>query len=99
FWVRNGKLVATFPVAAADQFGSAPMLVRSNHGFKTLPVFAAAACEPGDRFLLATDAVAARLFKSAANGPGPDWERFESLGGDAWGGGGGGDTRAHQRVT
>ena len=84
FWVRDGKLHASFPVVAADQFGSAPLLVRSNPGFKTLAVAAAGVCRPGDRFLLATDAVAARLFKSAANGPGPEWERFESLDEATW---------------
>jgi hypothetical protein len=84
FWVRDGKLVGTFPVVAADQFGSAPLLVRSNPGHKTLALAAAGVCRPGDRFLLATDAVAARLFKSAANGPGPEWERFETIGEDEW---------------
>jgi len=84
FWVRNGKLLGTFPVVAADQFGSAPLLVRSNHGYKTLALCAAGECEPGDRFLLATDAVAVRLFKSTASDSGPDWERFESLDADAW---------------
>ncbi|WP_410959326.1 hypothetical protein, partial [Salmonella sp. SAL4433] len=76
FWVRGGRLLATFPVVAADQFGSAPLRVRSNPGFKTLAVAAAGTCQPGDRFVLATDAVASRLFKSAAIGPGPEWGRF-----------------------
>src|SRR5207249_4689380 len=47
FWVRDGRLLATFPVVAADQFGSAPLLVRSSPGFKTLAVAAAGACRPG----------------------------------------------------
>src|SRR5581483_3690473 len=84
FWVRAGKLLASFPVVAADQFGSAPLLVRSNPGFRTVAVAAAGICRPDDRFLLATDAVAARLLKSAAVGPGPEWERFETLDPDAW---------------
>jgi hypothetical protein len=84
FWVRNGRLVATFPVVAADQFGSAPLLVRSNPGFKTLVLAAAGVCRPGDRFVLATDAVSARLFKSAEGGPGPEWGRFESITQDEW---------------
>jgi hypothetical protein len=71
-------------VVAADQFGSAPLLVRSNPGFKTLALAAAGVCEPGDRFVLATDAVAARLFKSSANGPGPEWEQFESITEETW---------------
>ncbi|MBA4186795.1 MAG: hypothetical protein C0467_02130 [Planctomycetaceae bacterium] len=84
FWIRNGRLRATFPVVAADQFGSAPMLIRSNAGYKTLTLSAAGVCRPGDRFLLATDAVAARLFKSAAATDGPDWSRFETIDETAW---------------
>ena len=84
FWVRDGKLHATFPIVALEQFGSVPMLVRSNPGFKTVVLAAASACRPGDRFLLATDAVAARLFKSLAIGPGPDWLAFETIDADAW---------------
>ena len=84
FWIRAGRLLATFPVVAADQFGSAPLLIRSNPGFKTLALAAAGTCEPGDRFVMATDAVSARLFKSAAVGPGPDWGRFEHITQDAW---------------
>ena len=84
FWVREGRLLATFPVVAADQFGSAPLLVRSNPGFRTVAVAAAGTCRPGDRFVLATDAVAARLFKSSAAGPGPEWGRFETITEDAW---------------
>jgi hypothetical protein len=84
FWVRNGALWASFPVTAADQFGSAPLLIRSNPGFKTMALIASGVCQPGDRFLLATDAVAARLLKSAAHGPGPEWERFETIEEDAW---------------
>lgn len=84
FWVRAGRLLGTFPVVADDQFGSAPLLVRSNAGFKTMACASAGTCRPGDRFFLATDAVAARLLKSVASGPGPDWQRFESIEENAW---------------
>lgn len=84
FWVRGNRLLATFPVVAADQFGSAPLLVRSNPGFKTLALAAAGTCRPGDRFVLATDAVSARLFKSTAAEPGFDWGRYEQITQDAW---------------
>ena len=84
FWVRDDRSLASFPVVAADQFGSAPLLVRSSPGFKTLAVAAAGTCLPGDRFLLATDAVAARLFKSMAGGPGPEWGRFETISEGEW---------------
>lgn len=79
FHVRAGALLATFPVVSDDQFGSAPLLVRSNPGFRTLALAAAGTCEPGDRFVLATDAVAARLLKSAARGAEPDWAAFETV--------------------
>jgi hypothetical protein len=84
FWIRGGKLLASFPIVADNQFGSAPLLIRSNPGFKTLVVHAAGTCQPADRFVLATDAVAARLFKSAAVGPGPDWTRFECMAEEEW---------------
>ncbi|AWM40734.1 hypothetical protein C1280_29615 [Gemmata obscuriglobus] len=84
FWVRRGELLATFPVVAADQFGSAPLLVRSSPGYRTAALAAAGTCEPGDRFVLATDAVAARLFKSAATELGVDWERLEGLAEADW---------------
>jgi hypothetical protein len=100
FWVRGGQLLASFPVVADNQFGSAPLLVRSSPGFKTLAVHAAGSCRPSDRFVLATDAVAARLFKVAGggargepvggstqqpgNGPGVDWSRFEHITEDDW---------------
>jgi hypothetical protein len=84
FWVRDGKLLASFPVVAADQFGSAPLLIRSNPGFKTQVLNATGVCRAGDYFLLATDAVAARLLKSSASGPGPDWERFATIEEEEW---------------
>lgn len=84
FWVRAGKLVASFPIVAAGQFGSAPLLVRSNNGYRTLALAAAGVCRPGDQFLLATDALAARLLQGLSAGPGPDWEEFETIDEDTW---------------
>jgi hypothetical protein len=84
FLIRNGQLQASFPVVAADQFGSAPLLIRSNPGFKTQSLIASGVCKHGDRFLLATDAVAARLLKSTVIGPGPEWDRFETIEQDEW---------------
>jgi len=84
FWVRAGRLIASFPVVAENQFGSTPLLVRSNPGFRTVAVAAAGQCRPADQFLLATDAVAARLLKSAEAGPGPDWDQFETIDQEVW---------------
>jgi hypothetical protein len=84
FWLRDGQLLGSFPVVAHDQFGSAPLLIRSNPGYKTLALAAAGLCRPGDVFVLATDAVAARLFRSTTHGPGPDWDGFETIPEGQW---------------
>jgi hypothetical protein len=83
FWVRDNQLLATFPVVAANQLGSTPLLVRSNPGFRTLALAAEGTCEPGDRFLLATDAVAARFFQTLTETE-PDWRRYETLEPAVW---------------
>ena len=82
--VAGDRVLDDLAVATAEQFGSAPMLVRSNPGFKTATLSAAGMCRPSDRFLLATDAVAARLFKNLAIGTAPDWLAFETIDADAW---------------
>ena len=84
FHVRDGDVLATFPVVAAGQFGSAPLLVRSNPGFRTLTLAACGVCQPGDLFLLATDAVAARFFRALAVGPAPDWSALEAIDVETW---------------
>jgi hypothetical protein len=58
-------------------------LVRSNPGFRTLALAAEGTCEPGDRFLLATDAVAARFFQTLTETE-PDWRRYETLEPAVW---------------
>ena len=84
FWVRDGELLATFPVVSAGQFGSTPLLVRSNPGYRTLTLAASGVCRPGDKFLLATDAIAAGFFRSLGSSPGPDWSTFETIDEDVW---------------
>lgn len=75
FWVRDGRLHATFPVAAGGHLDSNPGLVRTLvRPDPARPVVAAGVCRPGDRFLLATDAVSAWLFGLAAD-PDRDWDR------------------------
>lgn len=82
FWVRDNGLLGTFPVTARDQFGSAPLLVRSDPAYKSAATTAEGVCRPGDLFLLATDAVAGHLFRDP-DGP-TDWRRFETLAADDW---------------
>jgi len=61
--VRGDALQVAFPLTAATEFGNRPRLVPS--GAKTPcpePEWLAGRAAPGDLFILATDAVAARLF-------------------------------------
>lgn len=78
FWVRDGNLMATFPITHGSQFDNAPHLLRSKR--IASPGFAQAGgvCQTGDLFVLATDAVAHALFDEHDRGP-VDWARFETL--------------------
>jgi hypothetical protein len=73
--VRDGALLHGFPLASADAFGSAPMTLPSNAHYAENVVPHARCLEetlaPGDRLLLATDALACHLLAMAANDP--DW--------------------------
>lgn len=84
FWVRKNRLLVSFPVVASDQFGSAPLLVRSLPGYPTSILTAAGWCRPDDLFLLATDALAAHLLDRCAAGSAPDWDRFETIAENDW---------------
>ena len=77
--IRSVDEWLSFPIVAADQFTSSPSLLRTKKGIAPPPVaFATGTCRPGDLFLLATDAVSARLIGNAADGP-IDWERYSRL--------------------
>lgn len=65
FIVRGEKLEVAFPLAHAREFGNQPPLVPSATGRECPePEWLAGRCEPGDLFLLATDAVARALLKA-----------------------------------
>ena len=68
FVVRRGKLELAFPVDSAAAFGNQPPLVASGRE-RTCPEpeWLAGWSEPGDLFLLATDAVAKFLLESGMN--------------------------------
>lgn len=83
FWIRGGELLGTFPLTRGTQFDIAPLLLRSKR--MPLPGFARASgvCQPGDLFVLATDAVAHALFDEHDRGP-VDWARYETLDQTVW---------------
>jgi hypothetical protein len=69
FWVRDGQLRLSFPLACGEQLGSAPDLLRTLPSRREpLPLTAGGVCLPGDLFFLATDAVAGHLFRLAESG-------------------------------
>ena len=83
FWVRDGNLIAAFPLTRGSQFDIAPQLLRSKR--IASPTFARASgiCQVGDLFILATDAVAHALFDEHDRGP-VDWARFETIDQAVW---------------
>lgn len=66
FHVRGEKLLLAVPLTSPGEFGNRPALVPSAARPCPEPGWFAGRAEPGDRFLLATDAAAARLFAPAA---------------------------------
>ena len=80
---RRGRgLAAAFPVSGPEAFGSSPPLVPSSGKLREAAlarlVTAEGRAEPGDAFLLVTDALAAWYFEALARG-GSAADEFDSL--------------------
>ena len=79
---RGGEVVAAVPLSNHEEFGSTPPLVPSSGALRAAAlsrlVEAGGACEPGDAFLLATDALSAWYFEALARRPAAA-EEFDSL--------------------
>jgi hypothetical protein len=67
--LRGEKLALAVPLSSPKQFGSRPALVPSAARECPKPGWFAGRAEPGDLFLLATDAAAARLLTPDVRGP------------------------------
>jgi hypothetical protein len=78
FHVREDKLLKAFPVSESDQFDTHPHLVHTKLGIPE-PAEALhlieAEYQPGDSFLLATDALSAWLLQEHENGRAP-WSKI-----------------------
>lgn len=90
FVVRNDRLLLSFPLEDAGQFDNNPALVCSNpansQGLWEGVRLQSGECSPGDRFILASDALAAWFLASYAAGEKP-WETLLELDAserDAW---------------
>lgn len=65
--LRGGRVELSFPVTAPEAFGNSPKLVPSAVAARCpRPEWLAGRAEPGDVFLLATDAGAAAILRAAA---------------------------------
>jgi hypothetical protein len=82
FVVRNDRLLLSFPLEDAGQFDNNPALVCSNpansQGLWEGVRLQSGECSPGDRFILASDALAAWFLASYAAGEKP-WETLLEL--------------------
>jgi serine/threonine protein phosphatase PrpC len=73
--IRGGKVIESFPLSSASAFTNRPHLVPSSATTPCPePEWLAGRAEPGDVFVLATDAVAASLL----SGKDPVWKRFRA---------------------
>ncbi len=82
FIVRDHELVTTFPLAAADSFDNSPHLVSSisarNGALKSVMCRQSGVARPGDRFYLATDALACWFLRRHEGGSQP-WDELDDL--------------------
>jgi hypothetical protein len=77
FWVRDNRLLATFPAERAEDFTvSTPLLQTLTDRPVITPLLAGGMGKLGDFFLLASDATAQLLLQRCESGAEPDWERF-----------------------
>jgi hypothetical protein len=79
---RGGEVVFAFPLSRPEEFGSAPPLAPSRDNVREAAlvklVEREGSAEPGDTFLLMTDALSAWYFETAARRD-PAAEQFDSL--------------------
>lgn len=82
FHLRGPALLRAFPVARSSDFGNSPLLLRSiedgRHSSLHSVLLAKGRCRPGDRFVLATDALAQWLLSATERGEDP-WDAANSI--------------------
>jgi hypothetical protein len=82
FQIRAGQLLLAFPLTHSSQFNSAPWLIGSRTPPDEIParqaLHLAGEWQPGDRFLLMTDALS-RWFLSSTESGGNPWLAIEQM--------------------
>jgi hypothetical protein len=85
FWIRNNRLRATFPMAHSSHFATSPFLLGTRKDLADpAPIFAAARCHEGDRFILATDALSRYFLRMVERRKEPDWKLWEEAKESSW---------------
>ena len=85
FHVRDGHLIASFPMGASADFNLTPQLYQSK-AMRPTPqgVTTKGELRLDDLIVFATDAVAQRLLAEVESGTPPDWGRFWDLDPETW---------------
>jgi hypothetical protein len=82
FQIRNDEAILTFPVIRIEEFGNTPNLIATNLQYQTefekIAVYASGSIEPNDYIILATDALAAWIFKQKDAGKKP-WNHLSDI--------------------
>ena len=84
FHVRDGQVLACFPLCHSRMFKVAPSLLKTLPGEPPVPLRAGGKCKLGDLFVLATDAVAQWLLARVEAGDPPDWESYLTMDEETW---------------
>lgn len=82
FQVRNDDVILTFPVTSIEEFGNTPNLIATNQQyqieFEKIVAYGSGSIEPNDLIILATDALAAWIFKQKDAGAKP-WNHLSNI--------------------
>lgn len=78
FLVRGGELALSFPATASDGFANSPRLLATSSGGAAALHVVCGRSEPGDRFYLATDALAQWLLAEHERGGRP-WDAIDAV--------------------
>ncbi len=82
FQVRNDELILTFPVTSIEEFGNTPNLIATNFDYQTefekTLAYGSGSIETNDLIILATDAIAAWIFKEKDAGEKP-WNHLSNI--------------------
>lgn len=87
FHVRNGQVLAVFPITKPEELEETPLTIGSVNAQKDYLLefrLAEGICQAGDLFALCTDALLGWALRKQEVGESPDWEKYWSYTSDEW---------------